>query len=195
MERAEKGEATERRAAVEALGRWKVREASPLLIRLVDDPDARVRRAAVTALREIGGEEAHAVIARLIGSADKKVRKMAGEVLQGEPSTPRWASSETTGKRLLKIRPEVRMDAYISTDAAMRFGLPEIRPYGETEFTSCIASVCCDYSATRRRFIELGLFTRTYRPGKGCIYEFTELGEAVWRAERFIVDRYLKRMV
>ena len=195
LDKAGNGEPAERRAAAEILGRWKVAESAPLLIRLVEDPEASVRRVAVTALREIGGEEADAVIASFVRSPDKKIRKMAAEVISGKLTPTKRMPSELTEQRLLKIRPNVVLDAYISTDAVMRFALPEIRPYEEKELTSLIASVCGDYSTTRRRLIELRLFTRAHRPGEGCVYEFTELGKAVWRVERFIVERYLRRMV
>ena len=43
-----------------------------------------------------------------------------------------------------------------------------------------------DYSATRRKLVDEGLMTRV-----GGVYEFTELGKAVWRVEHFIMDEYL----
>jgi hypothetical protein len=78
--------------------------------------------------------------------------------------------------------------ATISPDAAIRFGLTEMRGYEERDLTERIARVCSDYCATRRYMVELGLMTRS-----DGVYEFTESGKSAWRVEQFICERYLAR--
>lgn len=178
----------ERRAAVEALGRLGVPEAEPLFLDLIGDMDARVRQAAVIALGEIGDEEAQKALGDLTRSSDKKLARAAASALYGGRKG-RGASSETTQKRLQKVRGDDANPVFYASSIAAIWALPEIRPYGERDLTHRIAQVCDDYSTTRRYLVmekRNSLMTR----GKG-VYELTELGKAVWRIEHFIERNYL----
>ena len=186
IEIARDGEAAEQHAAVEVLGHLQAGEARELLAELVEDPDARLRQAAVIALGEVGGEEAGPILQRLTASPDKKLAQAAASALFGGQKR-RSPPSETTQKRLGKVRGEARPPLHISPVAALR-ALPEIRPYEERELTRLIAQVCGDYSTTRRHLV-MGPDNLMIRE-KG-VYELTGLGRAVWRVERFIREHYL----
>jgi len=188
MEAARAEMPAERRAAIEALGRLGIPEAGPLFLDLLEDTDARVRQAAVIALGEIGGEEARRALTDLTGSADKKLARAAASALYGGRKG-RGASSETTQKRLQKVRGDDAEPVFYASSIAAIRALPEIRPYEERDLTHRIAQVCDDYSTTRRYLVmdrRNSLMTRA----KG-IYELTELGKAVWRIEHFIQRNYL----
>ena len=73
----------------------------------------------------------------------------------------------------------------MAMDAVFR-ELPEIRAYEERDLTQRIARINYDYSAARRYLIENGWMTR-----EGGIYRMTDLGQAIWRVERFIFDEYM----
>ena len=175
-------EPTVRRVALQALGHLGAREAMPLLIELLDDE--AVRPNAISALGEIGDDEAKAVLQELTQGADKKVARMAANALYGGTHTPR-PSSELRQARLAKIRgADARPLMHVSVVAAMRH-LPEVRPYPEAELTRLIGEVCGDYSTTRRELVmgSPGLMVR-----ENGIYELSDMGLAVWRVERFLMD-------
>jgi hypothetical protein len=100
-----------------------------------------------------------------------------------KPSVPRasavklWAKIHGQG---------VRIHAHVSVGAALRVALPELRTYDEAGITRRIGRVCHDISLVRRRLIEDGLMTR-----EEGMYRFTRLGEAAWRVEHFIGEKYL----
>jgi len=180
----------ERRVAAEAIGRLRVTGGRQRCMELIDDPDAGVRQAAVIALGELGGEKAEAALKELIRSGDKKLVRSAGSALYGGRQQGR-PQSETTKERLRRVRGEdARPFLHISPLAAI-WALPEIRPYGERELTRRIAEVCGDYSTTRRHLVMEGKNSLMVR--EAGVYTFTDLGEAVWRVERYIRDRYLKQ--
>jgi RNA polymerase sigma-70 factor (ECF subfamily) len=85
--------------------------------------------------------------------------------------------------------PEDKPPFHVSLDAAIR-ALPEMREYDEMDLTRRIASVCGDYSSTRRFLVENG--SRALMRRECGVFAFTELGKAAWRVEHFIVKRYLK---
>lgn len=187
MNAAASAEAVERRAAVELLGRLKPGDASALLATLLNDPDAGVRVAAISALGEIGGDGARALLDALLRSGDRNAAKAASKALYGGRKPGRTESAigrERRERAGMASKPFVN----ISVDAAFRFALPEIRDYGHKELTERFAAVCGDFSATRRYAVEEGLLDRA-----ADTYTFTELGKAVWRVERFILDRYLEK--
>ena len=66
--------------------------------------------------------------------------------------------------------------------------LPEIKPYSERELTYHIAQVDIDYSHTRRHLVVKRIMAREDRD-----YALTEMGEAMWRVEKFIEENYLRR--
>ena len=171
-----------RRMALQALGHLGAREALPLLVELLDDE--AVRPNAISALGEIGDDEAKATLQELTKGADKKVARMAANALYGGTHTPR-PSSELRRARLAKIRgADARPLMHVSVVAAMRH-LPEVRPYPEAELTRLIGEVCGDYSTTRRELVmgSPGLMVR-----ENGIYELSDMGLAVWRVERFLMD-------
>ena len=193
VDRTRSPEANERRAAVEALGRLGAEEARRLFPELVADADVGVRRAAVIALGELGRNAAEPELRRLLSSPDKALRKAASSALYGldrarppeRPSgpgrRPRYGGGEPVEA------PDARRVHYVSAGAAIR-ALPELRPYDAREITERASQVCGDWATTRRKLIEHRLMRRP----EG-IYELTELGEAVWRVEHFIMDHWLRR--
>jgi hypothetical protein len=184
---AQSGELAERRTAIEVLGHLQVQEAQTVFIQSVSDADLQIRRAAVAALGAMEGEEARARLQELTRSGDRRVAKAAAKALYA--SREGRQPSETTRKRLRRIRGTASPVSDISVRMALR-ALPEMRRYEEAELTRMIARVCHDYSGTRRALIIQKLMERA-----GGIYEFTELGEAIWRVEHFIMERYLRNQV
>jgi RNA polymerase sigma-70 factor, ECF subfamily len=193
---AENGALPERWAAIGALGRLRVTAAVPALKRFLDDPDNQVRRVAAIALGEIGGESAETALKAQTGANDKAVAKAAAKALytSEQPRQP----SATTRKRLRKIRgvaftetgaSAARPTFYTSPAAAIR-ALPKLQAYAERDLTRYISQVCSDYSTTRR-YLVMQSSRSLMRRSKG-VYEFTELGQAVWQIEHFIAENYLK---
>ncbi len=183
MRLAAEGTPSERRTAVEALGRLQVREAEGVLVQALGDPDPPVQRAAVSALGEIGGETARARLQQVLRSGDKQLAQAAARALHG--GTPHRPISPLTTERLRRVRGEARPFVHFSADAAIRFGFPEIRAYEEREVNQGIGRVCGDVSGVRRALVDEGLMSRS-----GGVYQFTDLGKAVWRVERYIRERY-----
>jgi hypothetical protein len=188
------GAPVERRVAIEALGQLRVAAAEALLIERIDDEDAEVRRAAVFALGHVGGEAARAALRDLLRSPQKALREPAARALYGgtDARKPRltdgqpefeWANSQSMKDR---VRRGARPPFFVALDAALR-ALPEDRPYGETELTQRIATVCLDYSSTRRYLVDEGLMRR-----ERGVYERTEWGRTVWRVELFLRERYAR---
>jgi hypothetical protein len=60
-----------------------------------------------------------------------------------------------------------------------------VQPYEERALSRHVGSVCVDWAGTRRRLVEEGLMRR-----ERGVYRFTELGEAVWHVEQFILEQY-----
>ncbi len=186
MKIAQEGQPIERCAAIEALGRLQSTEAQALLTQWLDDTNAQVRQAAVIALGELNRETAHTTLQRLTRSPDKALAKAAAKALYA--GVKRRQPSETTQKRLHKIRGEGRPLFYTSIEAVLR-ALPAIQPYEESELTRRIAQVCSDYSTTRRYLVMDG--RKSIMNRAHGVYELTELGKAVWRVEHFIQTHYL----
>ena len=196
MRAAREGEEPEQRIAVEALGRLRAAEALPLFTELIDTAPTSVQETAAIALGEIGGEEARTVLQRLISAPDRRVAKAAASALYGNRKKNIFRSSEESdepperikklnARRLQKVRGDARPFFYHNTTAAVCV-LPEMKPYSERELTYHIAQVEYDYSHTRRHLVVKGIMRR-----KDSIYEPTELGEAMWRVEKFIEENYL----
>lgn len=186
IEAARGANAAERRAAVEAIGRLKTAEARPLLLRLIDDADPQVQEAAVVALGQVCGADAPGLLEPLLATGPKNRRKAAGKALTkfrkhaaapAESRTPMWR----------KIRGDQRLVTHDSLGAAIRYALPELRPYGEREITRRLAGTCGDHSAVRRGLVDYGLMRRA-----GGVYELTAFGEAAWRVEHYVMQRYLR---
>ena len=91
-----------------------------------------------------------------------------------------------------KVRGEIDLSGdpifvtHVGLDAAIRYAIPECRPYDELELTRQLAKYCGDFSVTRRGLVAFGLMTR-----KDSVCELTEFGKAVWRVEHFIMGNYL----
>jgi RNA polymerase sigma-70 factor, ECF subfamily len=185
---AEAGPLAQRCAALSAIARLKLGAALPLLQRMLTSEDASIREASIVALGELGSHEADATLHELMQSSDVAAAKIAANVLFSRaPSGPQWTGSPATQSRLQKLRSGKTPFCRDSLGATVRFATRELRPYQESELTGAIAQVCTDYSAARRHLIEQELMTRN----EG-VYEFTPLGEAVWRVERFIAERRLR---
>jgi RNA polymerase sigma-70 factor (ECF subfamily) len=178
-----------RRAAVEALGRMKVREAQDMLIHLLEDPDAQIQEAAVIALGELGTPAARTALQDVLASSGKRLRKAASRALFGAHQARSALPIQPPGQQTQsqRIRGDARPLAYTSIAGVLRVALPEIRPYEELDLTGRIAAVCFDYAMTRRRLVDEGWMTR-----EAGTYELTEAGRAAWRVEQFIAAHYLK---
>lgn len=179
------GEGTERAAAMAALGRLQVGRAEHILVEMTRNKEEQVREAAVVALGEMGTVSSQVVLQELMRGSDPKLQKIAAKVIFGGVPQKKPVLSDLE-RRLAEKRRKVSPVAEISPDAAIRFGLTEMRSYDELEVTERIAGVCSDYCATRRFMVELGLMSRS-----NGIYEFTESGKSAWRVEQFICERYL----
>jgi RNA polymerase sigma-70 factor (ECF subfamily) len=188
----------ERRAAVELVGRLKVEGGVERATELLGDGDAGVRRSAISALGEYESPAARLVLEDVLRGPDKTLAKAAAGVLFGKRSPERRFGPGAEGDeppvpkggppgRARTIGDLVRDGAtppyYIALDAAIR-AVPEIRPYHEGEFSRIVARACYDFACTRRFLVEEGLTRR-----EGNVYTFTEIGEAVWRVERYLKDK------
>jgi RNA polymerase sigma-70 factor (ECF subfamily) len=180
LAQAEAGPAAQRCAALSALARMRASAPLPTVRRILQSDDANVRAACVALLGELGSPAADALLDELLRGSDAGLAKTAANVLFSRtPSTPAWTGSAAMRLRLRKLRGDATPFCRDSLGATIRFATRELRSYEEGELTRAIAQVCTDYSAARRHLIEQGLMTR--REG---VYEFTELGSAVWRVER-----------
>lgn len=185
--RAQNGDDAERSAAVKALGQMSVHESVSILSKLTDDTSNSVRHAAITALGEIECSEAVDKLTALMGSSDLSIRKTTAKAIYGgnkpkkhEPSIVDLMLAEKRRKKTLPV-------AFISLDAAIRYALPEVRPYDERDLTERISGVCEDYCTARRNLIERGLMTR-----EDGIYEFTKLGISAWNVEHALMSESQK---
>jgi RNA polymerase sigma-70 factor (ECF subfamily) len=188
IELAGAGEREERLAALEALGHLgplAFGAARDAVLALLDDPDEQLQTAAVGALAQLGGDEVEAVLRKLTVGGAAARRKAALKALHRGLPEPRVASEASQRLRDRLRGPGAEPVAMLSIEAAVRFGLTELRPYDERDLSQRIARVCEDFSSARRALIELGLMTR-----EEAVYRFTPLGEALWRTERFVDERY-----
>lgn len=186
------GEPVERRAAIEALGRLEITAAEGDLVRYAQDVSSEIRKAAVIALGELCTTTATTEIKKLLTSRDRVARSAASRALHGShqrrrPQDDAQCVEETPREmRLRRTFGPIRPVHHISVDAAIR-AVPEIRAYDEAELTRHIARVCGDRSATRRRLVEHRIVRRS-----GAVYELTEVGEAAWRVEHFIMEHFMQ---
>ena len=178
------------RKTIEALGYLRAQEAQPLMESLLDHDDRNIQEAAILALGNVGNEDARRKLREMTSLPDKKIARLAARAIYGgEQYRHRPRSSALTRARLQKIRGDARPNPLLhrSVAAAIKC-LPEIRHYEETDLTHRIAKVCADYSTTRRNLVSGRDRLMTRDQG---IYTLTPLGEAVWRVEKFIQDRFL----
>lgn len=178
------------RKTLEALGHLRAPEAQPLMEELVGHPDRGIREAAILALGNVGNESARRRLRDMIGSSDKRIAQLAARALYGgDQCENKPRASALTRARLQKIRGDARPHPWLhrSVVAAMK-SLPEMRVYEETDLTRRIATMCGDYSTTRRTLVSGRDRLMTRATG---LYAFTPLGKAVWRVERFIQERFL----
>jgi hypothetical protein len=183
LEVAREGRPAEQSVAIWALGRLRIDAAVSLLTGLVRHADRDVRAAAVTALGEIGGDTARATLEELQSSHALYAARSLHHLQQSAPRR----DARPAGWPSLEERTEGRPPLYISLEAAMR-ALPELRTYGERELSRLIGTSCLDFASTRRYLVDEGLMSR-----EAGIYQFTGLGETVWRVEQFIREHYLSR--
>ncbi len=191
MAMAKAEDAGERRAAIAALGRLGISEARDLLVALTADEDVTVVKTALIALGELGRDEAAPLLKQFLSSSDKSLQKAAASALygvdrQGEVTHPRITQSKPHYPGEPLSDPNARRVHHICADAAIRI-LPEIRSYDDREITERISLLCGDWATTRRKLIEHRLMKRS-----SGIYQFTELGAAVWRVEHYIMGHYLR---
>lgn len=178
------------RKTIEALGYLRAQEAQPLMEEFLEHADRNIREAAILALGNVGNENARRRLREMTALPDKKVARLAARAIYGgDQYRNRRKYSALTRARLQKIRGDARPDPMLhrSVAAAIKC-LPEIRTYEETDLTHRIAKVCGDYSTTRRNLVSGRDRLMTRDQG---IYTLTPLGEAVWRVEQFIQERFL----
>ena len=94
---------------------------------------------------------------------------------------------ELAARRAEKVQGDARPFLMRVTTAAVCM-LPEIKSYSEPELTYHIAQVDYDFSHTRRHLVVKRIMRRVDRE-----YELTEMGEGMWRVERFIAENYLRQ--
>ncbi|MHB1459785.1 MAG: sigma-70 family RNA polymerase sigma factor [Armatimonadota bacterium] len=177
-----KGSIDEQLACLEALGAMGAVDAVPDIAALVHDPHEAVRATAVAALGGIASAEAKLILSGLIATGDAAIRKLAAKAYYGG-DTPRQSQPSEVQRRLAEKRKRMAQPVcFISLDAVMRYGLPELRSYDEKELTERIACVCEDYCAARRYLVEFRLMVRDN--GR---YSFTPLGERMWHVEQAIM--------
>ncbi len=170
-------------ACLDALGAMGVADAVPNIAALVDDPHEVVRASAVAALGGIATAEAKLILSGLMSTGEAATRRLAAKALYGG-ETPRQAPLSEVQRRLAEKRKRmVQPVCFISLDAVMRYGLPELRIYDEKELTERIACVCEDYCAARRYLVEYRLMNRDN--GR---YSFTPQGERMWHVEQAIMN-------
>jgi RNA polymerase sigma-70 factor (ECF subfamily) len=189
MALAQGGDAGQRRAAIATLGRLGISEARQLLIAITAEEDATVVKTALIALGELGRDEAAPLLKQFLSASNKSLRQAAASALYGmdrEIEHPRITKSKPHYPGEPLTDPNAQRVHHICADAAIRI-LPEIRSYDDREITERISLVCGDWATTRRKLIEHRLMHRS----EG-IYQFTELGAAVWRVEHFIMAHYLR---
>ncbi len=114
----------------------------------------------------------------------------AGTESFGTPRQPFWSAVASgiprdTALRSKKTEPKLKKCLKIRC-VCPEFAFPEMRTYVEPEVTRLLARVCGDFSGVRRLLIDSGFMTR-----ESGVYQFTELGQAAWRVEHLILDRYL----
>jgi RNA polymerase sigma factor (sigma-70 family) len=178
------------RKTIEALGHLRAPEAQPLMEALLNHTDRGIQEAAILGLGNVGNEDARRKLREMTASSDKKIARLAARAIYGgDQYRHRPKSSALTRARLQKIRGDARPDPMLhrSVVAAVRC-LPEVRVYEEIDLTRRIAKVCGDYSTTRRHLVSGRDRLMTRDQG---LYTFTPLGEAVWRVEHFIQERFL----
>ncbi len=172
----------EQLACLDALGAIRSDDAVPSIAALVGDPHEAVRAAAVAALGGIVTTEATQILQGLIITGDTATKKLAAKALYGG-NTPRQSQPTDLQRRLAEKRKRMAQPVcFISLDAVMRYGLPELRAYDEKELTERIACVCEDYCAARRYLVEFRLMNRDN--GR---YSFTPMGEKMWHVEQAIM--------
>jgi len=178
------------RKTLEALGHLRAQAAQPLMERLLAHDDRNVKEAAILALGNVGNEDARRKLREMTSSPDKKVARLAARAIYGgDQYRNRPRSSALTRARLQKIRGDAQPNPLLHRSVAAAITcLPEIRTYEEIDLTHRIAKVCADYSTTRRHLVSGRDRVMTRDQG---IYTFTPLGEAVWRVEKFIQERFL----
>lgn len=179
----------EQRRAIEALGQLRASAAQPALLTLMTTKDVEIKLAAILALGNVGDEQARNKLKTLVTSSDKKVARAAASALYGGRRQS-GKMSALRRARLEKIRGKAGPyhGAVFRSVVAAVHSLPELRVYEERELTYLIAQTCSDYSTTRRSLVSgpSRLMTRDHG-----MYAFTPLGEAVWRVERFIHERFV----
>ena len=179
------------RKIIEALAKLGAQEAQALLEDLLDHSDRDIREAAILGLGNVGNEDARRKLRDMIGAKDKKIARLAARAIYGGAQySNRPKSSALTRARLKKVRGDAQSFhpwLHRSLVTAV-WGLPEMRQYEERELTHFIAQNVSDYSTTRRHLVSGRDRLMTREKG---VYALTPLGEAVWRVERFIKERFL----
>lgn len=190
VDAAKKREGLVLRKTIEALAHLRAPEAQPLMVDLLNHSDRAIQEAAILGLGNVGNEDARRSLRKMTTSSDKKIARLAARALYGgDQYRNRPKASALTRARLQKIRGDAKPNWLLhrSIVAAIKC-LPEMRLYEETDLTQHIAKVCADYSTTRRQMVSGR--DRVMTRDKG-MYQFTPMGEAVWRVEQFIQDHYL----
>ena len=171
-----------RAKVIRELGKRVVASAKGVMLeRIENDTDFEVRKAAVQAFGRVAeGHECSECLAKITHSGDRKLMKVAARALYVGDGPRRRTPLEE--RRMQCIRGDADPKKQVDPILALR-SLPEIRSYSEDELTQVVATVCSDYSTTRRQMVMEGRHSLMNRE-KG-IYTFTQIGEAVWRVGQF----------
>ena len=159
-----------------------------ILERLEDDEDPSVRETAVRAFKKVAtDDEKRACLSRIARSGDRTLMKVAARALYvGEGPRQRTVLELRRIERIRGDEPDTGVsrgrEMHSDPIGGLR-ALPEIRDYPEEEVTRIVATVCGDYSTTRRQMVMEGRHSLMNR--EDGVYSFTEIGEAVWRVGKF----------
>lgn len=147
-----------RTAILNALGQLEVTSAKDeILQRLKTDADSSVREAAIKAYGKVASKDERNVCLREITeTGDRHTIRMAARALY--VGTGPRQRTELEQQRIRHIRGDSQPKKHIDPIGAVRAlrALPEIRKYREGELTKIVASMCGDYSTTRRQMVMEG---------------------------------------
>jgi hypothetical protein len=180
---------SERVRVLNEIGKRALVDAKDVILERLDDEDPSDRATAVRAFKNVATvDEKRVCLSRIARSGDRRLMKIAARALYvGEGPRQR---TELELRRIERIRGGLKPEKAASRGYEMHIdpilglrALPEIRDYEEEELTRIVASVCGDYSTTRRQMVMEGRHSLMNR--KDGVYSFTPIGEAVWRVGRF----------
>ncbi len=175
----------ERLAAIEALGALHDPATAPMLAGLLHDDSATLRKKAWVVLQSFGPAGCLAALdaagptPQWLQAPVASLRRTAARKAHAEEVA---AQSAGAFRMADVVRGENRPANFLTLEDAI-LALPGPGPFDEIEITRLIGRACFDYSSARRFLVEEGLVER-----ERGMYTLTEMGEVVWRVERFIAQ-------